>query len=100
MMRRDMPTSRVPISVEVRVRAGHALPSVDVVSPQPQREPQEEKRIGGSGKRKAAVEGGEDAQGAERGRSRSGMQCRSCGEGDDRGAHCSATGGLPRTVEE
>jgi hypothetical protein len=28
------------------------------------------------------------------------MQCRSCGEGDDRGAHCSATGGLPRTVEE
>jgi hypothetical protein len=57
----------VPSYLEARVAAGHALPSVEIVSPQPQEEQEEEQQIGGSGKRKTAGEGGDGAQGAEAG---------------------------------
>jgi hypothetical protein len=49
----------VPTYLEARVAAGHAVPVVEVVSPQSQEQE-------ASGKRKAAGEGGE-AQGAEAG---------------------------------
>jgi hypothetical protein len=46
---RDKPTSQVPTYLEARVAAGHAVPVVEVVSPQSQ-----EQQAGASGKRKAA----------------------------------------------
>jgi hypothetical protein len=58
---RDQPTSQVPTYLEARVAAGHAVPVVEVVSPQSH---EEEEGAGALGKRKAAGEGGE-AQGAE-----------------------------------
>jgi hypothetical protein len=61
-----MPTSQVPTYLEARVAAGHAVPVVEVVSPQSQTQQQEGKEAGTSGKRKAAGEG-DDAQGAEAG---------------------------------
>jgi hypothetical protein len=67
---RDQPTSQVPSYLEARVAAGHAVPVVEVVSPQSQEQQQqaeeEEGQAGALGKRKAAGEGGE-AQGAEAG---------------------------------
>jgi hypothetical protein len=59
----------VPTYLEARVAAGHAVPVVEVVSPQSQEQQQqaeEERQAGALGKRKAAGEGGE-AQGAEAG---------------------------------
>jgi hypothetical protein len=57
----------VPTYLEARVAAGHAVPVVEVVSPQSQEQQQEEeKEAEASGKRKAAGEAGE-AQGAEAG---------------------------------
>jgi hypothetical protein len=65
-----MPTSQVPTYLEARVAVGHAVPVVEVVSPQSQEQPAEEQQAeeetGTSGKRKAAGEGGE-AQDAEAG---------------------------------
>jgi hypothetical protein len=52
----------VPTYLEARVAAGHAVPIVEVVSPQSQQQYEENVL----GKRKAAREGGE-AQGAEAG---------------------------------
>jgi hypothetical protein len=57
---RDLPTSQVPTYLEARVAAGHAVPVVEVVSPQSEQQQQE----GASGKREAAGEGGE-AQGVK-----------------------------------
>jgi hypothetical protein len=57
----------VPTYLEARVAAGHAVPVVEVVSPQSQEQQQEEEGGQGTlGKRSAAGEGGE-AQGAEAG---------------------------------
>jgi hypothetical protein len=56
----------VPTYLEARVAAGHAVPVVEVVSPQSQQQQAKEKEQEASGKRKAAGEGGE-AQGAEAG---------------------------------
>jgi hypothetical protein len=56
---RDLPTSQVPTYLAARVAAGHAVPVVEVVSPQSQQQQQE----AASGKRDAAGERGE-AQGA------------------------------------
>jgi hypothetical protein len=56
-----MPTSQVPTYLEARVAAGHAVPGVEVVTPQSeeaQKEEAEEEQAGPSGKRKAADEGG------------------------------------------
>jgi hypothetical protein len=61
-----MPTSQVPTYVEARVAAGHAVPSVEVVSPPLEEQRQEGEKGGASGKRKAAGEGG-DAQGGQAG---------------------------------
>jgi hypothetical protein len=63
---RDQPTSQVPTYLEARVAAGHAVPVVEVVSPQSERRITRSmaRKAEASGKRKAAGEGGE-AQGAE-----------------------------------
>jgi hypothetical protein len=61
-MQRDLPTSQVPTYLQARVAAGHAVPVVEVVSPQSQEQQQEQEAV--SGKRKAAGEGGE-SPGAE-----------------------------------
>jgi hypothetical protein len=53
MTQRDLPTSQVPTYLEARVAAGHAVPVVEVVSPE-----SEVQTNAGSGKRKAAGEGG------------------------------------------
>jgi hypothetical protein len=58
----------VPSYLEARVVAGHAVPVVEVVSPQSQEEHQqaeEEGQAGESVKRKAAGEMGDEAQGTE-----------------------------------
>jgi hypothetical protein len=55
----------VPTYLEARVAAGHAVPVVEVVSPQPHQQ-QAPTEAGALGKRMAADEGGE-AQGAEAG---------------------------------
>jgi cbb3-type cytochrome oxidase cytochrome c subunit len=60
-----MPTSQVPTYLEARVAAGHAVPVVEVVSPESEVQQQaEEQANAASDKRRAAGEGGE-AQGAE-----------------------------------
>jgi hypothetical protein len=56
----------VPTYLEARVAAGHAVPVVEVVSPQEQQQEEQEEKAGALGKEKAAGEGGE-AQGAEAG---------------------------------
>jgi hypothetical protein len=58
----------VPTYLEARVAAGHAVPVVEVVSPQSERRTTRSmaRTTEASGKRKAAGEGGE-AQGAEAG---------------------------------
>jgi hypothetical protein len=63
---RDLPTSQVPTYLEARVAAGHAVPVVEVVSPQSERRTTRSmaRTAEASGKRKAAGEGGE-AQGVE-----------------------------------
>jgi hypothetical protein len=65
---RDQPTSQLPIYLKARVAAGHAVPVVEVVSPQSERRITRNmaRAAEASGKRKAAGEGG-DAQGAEAG---------------------------------
>jgi hypothetical protein len=47
---RDMPTSQVPSYLEARVAAGHAAPSVEIVSHQ---SPEQQEQGDASGKRKA-----------------------------------------------
>jgi hypothetical protein len=56
----------VPTYLEARVAAGHAVPVVEVVSPQSQQQQEEEEGACALGKRMAADEGGE-AQGTEAG---------------------------------
>jgi hypothetical protein len=53
-----MPTSQVPTYLEARVAGGHAVPVVEVVSPQSERRVTKSmvRRTGASGKRKAADE--------------------------------------------
>jgi hypothetical protein len=65
---RDNPISPVPTYLEARVAAGHAVPVVELVSPQPQQQ-QQQQAADANGKRNAADEGGE-AQGAEAGEER------------------------------
>jgi hypothetical protein len=67
-MQRDQPTSQVPTYLEARVAAGHAVPAVEVVSPQSERRITRSMACAAeaSGKEKAAGEGGE-AQGTEAG---------------------------------
>jgi hypothetical protein len=65
-MQRDQPTSQVPTYLEARVAAGHAVPVVEVVSPQSQKSQQGAEQAGASGKRGAASEGG-GIQGADTG---------------------------------
>jgi hypothetical protein len=62
-MQRDLPTSQVPTYLQARVAAGHAVPVVEVVSPQSEgRTTRSMARMAeASGKEKAAGEGG-DAQ--------------------------------------
>jgi hypothetical protein len=61
---RDLPTSQVPTYLEARVAAGHAVPVVEVVSPQSQRRTTRSmaRTAEASGKRKAAGEGGESQE--------------------------------------
>jgi hypothetical protein len=68
-MQRDQPTSQVPTYVEARVAAGHAVPSVEVVSPQSpeQQEEKDEQEAGASGQVAAAGERDEGAQGTDAG---------------------------------
>jgi hypothetical protein len=54
----------VPTYLEARVAAGHAVPNVEVVSPQSQGQRHGEEDMGASSKRKAAGEG-RDVQGAD-----------------------------------
>jgi hypothetical protein len=60
-----MPTSQVPTYLEARVAAGHAVPVVEVVSPQSQGH-QTKLQVGSNGKWKVAREIA-DGQGAEAG---------------------------------
>jgi hypothetical protein len=56
-MQRGTPTSQVPSYLEARVAAGHAVPVVEVVSPQLGKEHQQEEekeQASAEGKRKAA----------------------------------------------
>jgi ankyrin repeat protein len=64
---RDQVTSQVPTYLEARVAAGHAVPSVEVVSPQSKEQQEGEGQAGASGKRKAAGERDEGAQGTDAG---------------------------------
>lgn len=52
---RDQPTSQMPHYLMARVAAGHAVPLVEVVLPQPEAH-REEEQTGPSGRRKAADE--------------------------------------------
>lgn len=52
-MHQHMPTSQVPTYLEARVTAGHALPSVEVVSP-PSQGGAKKGQAGAKGKRKSA----------------------------------------------
>jgi hypothetical protein len=64
MEQQATPTAPVPTYLKARVAAGHAVPVVEVVSPQSQEQQQQEGgQAGASGKRKAADESS-DAQGA------------------------------------
>jgi hypothetical protein len=52
-----MSTSQVPTYLKARVAAGHAVPSVEVVTPQSEEKEEAEEQAGQSGKRQVADEG-------------------------------------------